>query len=572
MKKSLLYSIAILSVVGTGCAKLQEESSFVTETSVYFTKSDEPLFVSSHDIQMNDLAKAVNLALRSDSGMREFVHTESLLRFDGDYDFLISRAMDKPVADSGSKTRSGSGAVTFGEMLEGYLPETRSGEEFLASIQELYPDLQVAIPVHAEEWDPATYTPAVVFLPEDYKEFVTQVVPGYDAEGDYIEVDAIHAPDVPVIVISHNERTGAEASGGNNSNLMLDPPPSLSIPTNLTASATNDGIVLSWQFSGGGTGFKIWRKGPGESSFSNIATLPGLTNLGYQDTNVTVGSTYQYYVISYYQTYNSGPSNVVTVTAPARISPLTSFSVAPSGTDLKFTWSGQTTLADIVIEEKGPYSSDYSEIYRQATWQSYCFYTPSNRGKRHEYIAYRSDSAGISEIKEAVIYPPYRNTNVSSNTYARYLKVNQCMDGWLQGAPEYYLKVIGLNGSGDAAELNTVWMYFSDGYNDQEESFTNKNIYRWVYDALENGWLSQIQLWLYESDGGSLESVEVSVPISFTIGNVSIEAGPSISFSFDKEHDDDDCGSVSLFYFDNPEQVLQFPNYGARLTISESGS
>lgn len=29
---------------------------------------------------------------------------------------------------------------------------------------------------------------------------------------------------------------------------------------------------------------------------------------------------------------------------------------------------------------------------------------------------------------------------------------------------------------------------------------------------------------------------------------------------------------LALYYFDDPEMTLEFPNYGARLRISESGS
>lgn len=567
MKKSLLYSIAILSVIGTGCAKLQEESSFVTETSVYFPKSDEPLFVSSHDIQMNDLAKAVNLALRSDSGMREFVHSESLLRFDGDYDFLLSRAMDKPVADSGSKTRSGSGAVTFGEMLEGYLPETRSGEDFLASIQELYPDLQVAIPVHAEEWDPATYTPAVVFLPEDYKEFVTQVVPGYDAEGDYIEVDAIHAPDVPVIVISHNERMERMPNDvdGLSGSPVSPPPPSLSAPTNLTASTTNNGIVLSWQFSGGGRGFKVWRKGAGETSYTTIATLPGLTNLGYQDTSVQSGYTYQYYVTSYYESYNSSPSNIVTAVAPVQVSALTSFKVLPSGLNLNCEWAhGQASYADVVVEHKGPYDSNFSQLVRKTDWGTNYVFTPSNRGMRHEFRAYRDNGNSQSDALTDYVYPPYRNTAAISNVYVKKIKYSGMIEGWLQGEAEFDIIATYYNEQTQKVCADSMFVR-----TESEAILNGRLLKRWAFLDAEKDWYSVVTIHMIEQDPGDDMDFSLAAKSSFKLFNI-VSVETETKYTHKGRDDDDECGHVDLYYFDNPEMTLQFPNYSVELTISQN--
>ena len=34
--------------------------------------------------------------------------------------------------------------------------------------------------------------------------------------------------------------------------------------------------------------------------------------------------------------------------------------------------------------------------------------------------------------------------------------------------------------------------------------------------------------------------------------------------------EDDNCGSRDLYYYDNPEQVLQFPSEGVSITISEN--
>ena len=500
-KYMLLVSLAA-SLALSSCSKEQDVTEESTPVAT-IVRTEEPTFTCPHDAGLNMLAKAVSQAVRNNPGMRQFIHSESLLCFDGDYDFLISKAMDKPVSVSNGevRTRSGLTEMTFGEMVGMYLPKTKSGEDLLASLQEQYPDLQVAVPIHAGAWDPESYTPVVVFLPEDYKEFETETLPGYDAEGQYVEVDAIQAPNVPVIVLSHNERMslleGTEEE--------VDQHPA--VPQNLSAVCAQESILLTWTHPGAMVYF-IWRKALGETQFQQIGISSGSANQSFEDTAIAAETYYQYYVIAanYELTsnglvyYYSGPSAIVTAQSPARLSALTSFGVAPSGTSLRFSWTGGDASSDLVIEEKGPSSSGYSEIYRAATWNSYWYKVPSNRGLRHEYIAYRSNALSQSDTKEAVIYPPFRNTNYTSHTYARKLNIGHNMDGWAQGAPEFYMKVLGLDPAGNAAVINTVWMYFSGGYKDKEESFTNKDIYSWVYGALKNEWLSRIDLALYESD------------------------------------------------------------------------
>lgn len=78
-------------------------------------------------------------------------------------------------------------------MLEQYYPEqaTRSSDKsIIEELTEQYPNLQISIPVHAEEWNPEEFTPKVCFIPSDYVDLKTETVPGYDADGNPIIIDA----------------------------------------------------------------------------------------------------------------------------------------------------------------------------------------------------------------------------------------------------------------------------------------------------------------------------------------------------------------------------------------------
>ena len=96
-------------------------------------------------------------------------------------------------------------------------------------------------------------------------------------------------------------------------------------PSDLAAEeVTSNQIDLGWTASTdsgtGVSGYKVYRKGPGETTFTLLATMagtgPGATS--YQDLTVKPSSAYQYYVTAYDGANNeSAPSNPLPVTTPA---------------------------------------------------------------------------------------------------------------------------------------------------------------------------------------------------------------------------------------------------------------
>ena len=114
-------------------------------------------------------------------------------------------------------------------------------------------------------------------------------------------------------------------------------------------------------------------------------------------------------------------------------------------------------------------------------------------------------------------------------------------------------------------------MYFTDGYKDKSETLTNKNAHDWVLVNPANEWYKSVLFWLFEDDDGSSITLNSTFSLTAKIAEL-LELGSGVEFSTTVQDDDDDCGSVMLYYFDDPEMTLEFPNYGARLRISESGS
>ena len=566
MRKKSIIKLACLSIIALACSKneILNPDSLMNEESVYFKRAEAPEFTTAHDIQLNELAQSLNQAVRANAAMRKFIHTEALLRFDGDYEFLINKAVDKPVeaTDEFVATRSSASMPTFGEMIRDYLPKTKSDTDLLAALQEQYPDLQVAVPVHAEDWDPEKYIPAIVFEPEDYEENETLTIPGYDSEGNYIEVDAINEPDVPVIVISHNE--GTERMSSVREFIPIEMDLELMAPTNLTGTVSNSCIVLSWQYAGLSDGFEVWRKGPGDATFLMRERLFGRLNRGYQDSQVVVGGTYQYYVTAYNLNGSSAPSNYITVSGVEVVEPLTSFKVIPSGLQLECEWThGQVPYADVVIEHKGPYASNYTTLRRVTDWSTnYCF-TPSNRGKRHDFRIYRENGNSQSDALTDYIYPPYRNTNEASYVYLKKIEYPGGLEGWFRGDAEFDIVITYYNSLTNSIQVDSLFLRTPSG---ADLSVLLKD---WRCHDAEKDWYSLISIHMVEQDPGT--QIEVSLNAkkgSKRKSGIISEIVAQIKHVILDE--DDNCGSRDLYYYDNPEQVLQFPSEGVSITISEN--
>lgn len=202
MKHLYIYLLTLCIIMATACT-MNESGNINSE------KTLEPTLTSDYNVQMNDIAIAVSNAMRASNDFRTLVKDEALRKFDFAYDIMLRPLSKKRLSDIGS-TRAAMGEATVGDVLNDFFPsDTKStGIDIIDSLCAAYPLLQISVPVHLEDWNPDTYTPTVVFVGDDFSERTSLTVGGYDAEGNYVTVDAVNEPDVPVIVIGLNERGG----------------------------------------------------------------------------------------------------------------------------------------------------------------------------------------------------------------------------------------------------------------------------------------------------------------------------------------------------------------------------
>ena len=556
-----------------------------------------------YDEVMGNLALSVSRAMCGNTEFRQLIHENALEQFDGDYDVLLKHVADDTVLadDETVVTRSADGTIAVKDLLSVYFPEegteTRSsGTNIIEELQRLYPNLQISVPVHAEDWNPEEYVPVVAFLPEDYCDATVTEIPGYDAAGNFVWIDAINIPENPVIVVGLCERTDAngELLDGYNPEAVYPYQDNVAgdtrgwgvtapaAPTNLAANRVTTGVALSWEHSGTANGFYIYRKAAKGGAYQKIGTVTGSNNKTYFDYNLISNEYYYYYVSAYsvggtltgQQIAESGQSNVVFVQAPAAPAALSSFTTHYSGKNVELRWNNDgDNSSRVVIEYMVPeHQSGYQRLITRSGGVNNYIYSPAYRGTKIMYRAYRENSIGNSDAVYDFIYPPYRNADASSPVYVKQIKFTDwSLERWPAGKPEFYLKVVGAADDGKTYEIQNQVEFNFDSKSNISQVFKDKKVVDWRCFS-DQDWYSMITFCLEEYD---LPNAAISFKISADIGvkiadALEVRTGAELGVQFSNKGEM--CGNASIYYFDNPEQWVVFPNYGVQMLISEHGN
>jgi aryl-phospho-beta-D-glucosidase BglC (GH1 family) len=105
---------------------------------------------------------------------------------------------------------------------------------------------------------------------------------------------------------------------GNSNQASATPQTTVTIPTpptNLTGTAGNAQVALSWTASSGATSYTVKRATTSGGAYTNVAT--GITSTSYTNTGLTNGTTYYFVVSAVNSAGSSGNSNQVSVTPTA---------------------------------------------------------------------------------------------------------------------------------------------------------------------------------------------------------------------------------------------------------------
>ncbi|HIW98281.1 MAG TPA: hypothetical protein H9866_07330 [Candidatus Tidjanibacter gallistercoris] len=576
MKPVSKFTAALLAACASFSCTADKENAVVRHEPL-------PAVEYNQDLLVGDFAEALSGAIRENAAFRTLIKENVMLQFDGDYDLLLSQAADLVVEDAvtANGTRSGGSPVTVKNLIESYYPATRSAASPLDELQNMYPLLQISVPVHAEEWDPETYVPTVCFIPSDYQDLVTESVTGIDADGNIIAVDAINEPDVPVIVVGMNERT---ASGGGplgpiGGGTGLKPIQYLA-PSVVSGNYQAGAVRLSWENHSMGispAGYRIYRAGPNNSTDFTLLATTGSTTKSYVDWNTVANKEYVYKVTAYYG-LNTADSELLFITTnytkPKKVEDLNV--VAVGKRRIEISWTNPVgEMYDTHIERtSGSTNDDYETIAVLGPNEDTYFDTEVNPGEKYTYIVRKVDhQQRVSDAVRQYTYATYRNPDGPSGVYLKQISCDlHAVEGWLAGKPEFYVQVVGVTMSSDNKTIETPLGTMCDvqfaSRSGNSQTLNHALLYSWSYFNHQT---------LYPALTFSL--VEYDIPSATFDTTISVKAGykhkdfielsAAATLTLHFPHTDKHCGESSILYFENPEQWLDFPNYGAQILLSE---
>lgn len=287
-------------------------------------------------LEKNKLIKDYASLLASsieNENLRSAIKQEAQQKFDGDYDILVTTLEEKVLPNE---------AISVKELLTTPNPSSfRSGngstpekdQALLDKVKATFPNLQVAVPVHCDDWDTKNYTPLVAFLPLDYNEATTQFITAFDNDGNEHRLSIDEMPENPVIVVSISERvdehgqmysdlrpvimtednstaapSGAPRSSSPNPIITISAPKK---PKNFKLyHGVANSLVLQWDDVANETGYEIWRMKSGETAFQLVGTTLVNDN-HYIDNGLTTRVSVKYRVRAVNRFGNSPWSNIM---------------------------------------------------------------------------------------------------------------------------------------------------------------------------------------------------------------------------------------------------------------------
>lgn len=238
------------------------------------------------DQLIDDFARVMARSLE-DKSFRELLKKEAMLKYDGDNNIFYKFFEFKEIVPGYSVKDYLHAQIDFvsGDL---YSKKSFTVEEWFEELKRKYPDLQVAIPVHVEDWDTEKYTPLVTFLKDDFNEDKDKKLKAYDYKGEKYELSSRDEPNFPVIVVSRSERVDGEGrllytndqyvevkpmDDGEKEGNRTEAFPAAPTNLNILPTGSSGQYLLSWNDVANETMYQVKRLRPEDSNFQWIADL-----------------------------------------------------------------------------------------------------------------------------------------------------------------------------------------------------------------------------------------------------------------------------------------------------------
>jgi hypothetical protein len=578
--------IFVLAILLASCSNNENEVS----NQLIKTNPEDLYAKTEYNLDMRDFAMAVNEAINTNKSFRKLVKEEAMKKFDGDYDILLTNVAEKQIShndvengiNTPNKVKSNFTvrdlledafyvlnkknklqsvkAITAVKQLDSRQKAPSNAVSLIDELTDKYPNLQISVPVHAEDLEDDSYIPPVTFLPKEYDEITTNYLLGLKNEETFV-IDAQTPPDNAVIVIGLNDRLPE---------LLLDDEVPTT-PKSVTATQTQSGILLSWEMDTPNTAtcYVVYRMGPNDSAFIPHKTIYGEFNTSWNDNqNLVSGAEYSYRITAKNDFKESPMSIKVSAQAPSITTPLTSFNaILNSNKQVELNWINSSSsyiekvvLSKYVINK----SSGYQKI-KEFPRTEYDFIDQNVvKGDKIRYKIQNTSPMGDSSPLYDIVKIPYRDPSVKSIIKIKHIKCSKNLEGWPNGKPELTLAIYGIktDKTTDLKKKRTFDMTSFD-----------QNFDDWFFDWNPESWYEAYTLHAVEEDPGSDFEITITAKIGVKKsieGVIDVSADAAISKKF-KFSSPEDCGTSDLFFYDPSEQTIRFEKgkFWCEITIGE---
>jgi fibronectin type 3 domain-containing protein len=216
------------------------------------------------------------------------------------------------------------------------------------------------------------------------------------------------------VVTALNAAGESGYSGQASATPLLHPPPPP--PTNLSATAGNAQVSLTWTASLGATNYNLYRSTTNGGPYAKIAS--GIVSTNTTDTGVTNGTTYYYVVTAVNTNGESGYSSQASATPQAPPPPPTNLSATGGNAQVSLAWTASVGAASYNMYRSttngGPYAKIASGIVSTNTTD-----TGVTNGTTYYYVVTAVNAGGESgysgQASATPQAPPPPPTNLSAN-------------------------------------------------------------------------------------------------------------------------------------------------------------
>ncbi len=584
--KKLIFRVTFctLSIVFIFFACSKENTNTNTNTnsnSFALTKASAP---TNQDVLFEGLARVISIGVNTNTAFRELIKSKALEQFDGDYDVLLVQIKDAIIGtDTGKEdVKQFLGTIyatqfkeqkiyVYGDISAKF--ETQKDEtgqpyifnpnDIIEYIISLYPEVQVSVPIHAEDWKTNSYIPIVTYIQEEYNENTTKTLDGF-LNNKLVALDAVNLPSEPVLVVGLCERLEL------NNNLM--PPPNVTI--NLTATTNATGINLAWTVSNPNndliTGYQVYRKTLLGANFDLLFSNNGKDNKIYNDDKVGALQNYYYYVKAYNGDGESDASNIATAVAPGIPMAVATFDAEHFvKNEIELRWSHPTQYIGSTVVSKRVIGvdADYKSLGTFLLGTNEYFDKDTKlAGKKVIYKAVENNNQGSSNPKYDFVDVPFRNVAILEpvKIHKIYYNTDLCseIEGWLKGKPEFQVSVVKAGSSGDAGIVQKDLKF--------DMKYSNQTFDRKVLAWLPSNWMEVLTFQVVEVDGKA--KIDLNVSAGFEKKDIAkigfIKGNTDIKIEDITNSKNDEVGRMEHRYADPIKSILEFPQGGVKIELS----